>query len=147
MKVILLQDVAKIGRRHEVAEVPDGYALNMLIPKGMAEPATPENLKRQKARSQVVSAAVAASDSDFAVALEKLAGVTLTVAAEVNEQGHLFEALKPGAIVTSAAEHGAVLNEAQVVLPDPIKEAGTHTITLTHGQQSGVITINVEKVS
>ena len=39
MKVILLQDVAKIGRRSEVVEVPDGYAQNKLIPKGMAQPA------------------------------------------------------------------------------------------------------------
>ena len=46
MKVILLKDVAKIGRRFEIKEVPDGYALNKLIPKNMAQFATPENIKR-----------------------------------------------------------------------------------------------------
>ena len=46
MKVILLRDVAKIGRRFEIVEVPDGYALNKLIPKKDAEAATPANVKR-----------------------------------------------------------------------------------------------------
>ena len=40
MKVILLRDVAKLGRRFAVVEVPDGFALNQLIPKGMAEAAS-----------------------------------------------------------------------------------------------------------
>ena len=60
MKVILLQDVAKIGKRFETVDVPDGYALNMLIPKRMAEPATPENLKRVDARRTKAAAAAGA---------------------------------------------------------------------------------------
>ncbi len=46
MKVILLRDVAKIGKRYEVANVPDGFALNKLIPQGDAQAATPDNVKR-----------------------------------------------------------------------------------------------------
>ena len=46
MKVILLRDVAKIGKRYEIVEVPDGFALNKLIPKKDAEAATPVNVKR-----------------------------------------------------------------------------------------------------
>ena len=46
MKVILLRDVAKIGKRFEVKEVPTGHALNFLIPKKLAEPATTEALRR-----------------------------------------------------------------------------------------------------
>ena len=46
MKVILLQDVAKIGKRSDLVEVPDGYAMNQLIPKRMAETATAQNKKR-----------------------------------------------------------------------------------------------------
>ncbi len=51
MQVILLQDVAKIGRRFDVVNVADGYGLNKLIPQGMAKPATPENIKKIKAQS------------------------------------------------------------------------------------------------
>ena len=142
MKVILLQDVAKIGRRFEVTTVPDGYALNMLLPKGMAETATPENLKKLKARTQKAVAAGAASDSAFSEALETLQGKTLTITAELNEQGHMFEALKASAIVEAAAGAGATLTEEQITL-DAIKEAGVHEVAVAHGDHSGAIKIEV----
>jgi peptidylprolyl isomerase len=66
MKVILLQDVAKIGKRFEVANVPDGYALNQLIPKRMAEPATPANMKKIERRQAERTASAEASTARFA---------------------------------------------------------------------------------
>ena len=143
MKVILLQDVAKIGRRFEVTEVPDGYALNMLLPKGMAEAATPENLKRLKARTDKMEAAGAATADQFKATVEKIGENKLTISAELNEQGHMFEALKPAAVVAAAADLGATLTESQVVLANSIKEAGEHQVELTEGEESATITIEV----
>ena len=141
MKVILLQDVAKIGRRYEVATVPDGYALNMLIPRRLAEPATAENLKKLKARSDKVSAATAASAADFTAALETLKTTKLEISAPLNEQNHMFEALKPAAVVESAKQAGVTIAEAHVDLSTPIKEAGEHTITLRQDDAAGEITV------
>ena len=55
MKVILLRDIAKLGRRGEVKEVADGYAINVLIKKEMVIQATPNELMKwkQKADSQI----------------------------------------------------------------------------------------------
>ena len=93
MKIILLQDVAKIGRRHEVVQVPDGYALNQLIPRKMAQPATADNLKRiQKMQHDKAVSAQAGADN-FMSAVQVLQATKLQVKAQANEQGHLFKAV------------------------------------------------------
>lgn len=139
MKVILLQDVARIGKRFEVANVPDGHALNMLIPKRMAEPATPENLKRLEARKSKVEAGKAAAAENFASVVETVNGSTQVLAMDANEQGHFFQAVKPEQV----AELISVLPE-QVTLPETIKEVGEHEVTITDGEHTATFTLKVE---
>lgn len=143
MKVILLQDVAKVGRRFEVAEVPDGYAMNMLIPKGLAEAATPENLKKLKALTAKATAAGEATSAQFTEATTALKDSVILVKVELNEQGHMFEALKPVAVVEAAQAMGASIVESQVMFDMPIKEAGEHIIELQEGDEKVKVTINV----
>ncbi len=143
MKVILLQDVANIGKRFDVANVPDGHAMNKLIPQGMAEVATPENLKRIEARAAKATADQASDDETFEAALEALKDQTLTIAVEANDQGGLFEALKAESVVAAAAELGATLTPDQVVLDEPVKEAGEQTVTVRSGERTGAITLNL----
>lgn len=143
MKVILLQDVAKIGGRFETVEVPNGYAQNKLIPQGQAMPATPANAKKVAARRERAAAAAATAEASFADALTKLSGETLTVHAKSNDQGHLYEALHARDIVAAAAAVGAALTESQVQLPEQIKAVGSYEISLTDGAQTGVIAVTV----
>lgn len=143
MKVILLQDVAKIGKRYEEATVPDGYAMNMLIPKGMAEAATPENRKKIAARKAKQMASAEASDATFSQAVQTLTATPATVTAAANDQGHLFEAVKPETIVEAAAVVGATLTPEQIVMVEPIKEVGEQGVTLKSGDAEATITINV----
>ena len=143
MKVILTQDVARIGKRFEITDVPDGHALNLLIPKGMAMPATPANRKQIEAQQQQVAADSAARADTFAAAAAALEGATLSVAVEANEQGGLFQALKPSDVVTAAAAVGAKLMPDQVQFAEPIKEVGTHTVTLSNGNETSTIEVTV----
>ena len=134
MKVILLQDVAKIGRRFDVVTVPDGYGMNKLIPQGMAKPATPENLKAIQAQSATNEAAKAEADEAFATMIEKLKDVTLKVSVEANEEGRMFQALKVDVIAEEIeAKTGSALNTDQVVIKAPIKEVGEYTVQLVSG--------------
>ena len=143
MKVILLQDVARIGKRFEIKEVPDGHALNMLIPKGMAEAATPESIKRVKARALKAEAEQATHDAAFAEVLGAADGTTVTVMVEANEQGHMFEALKAEAIVEALQASGVTIPAEQVMIESPIKEVGEHAVSIQSGDQSGTITVAV----
>jgi large subunit ribosomal protein L9 len=143
MKIILLQDVAKIGRRYEVVEVPDGYALNQLIPKKMAEPATPANLKRVE-KMQVDKAVSAEANSEsFKTAVATIGATPLTVTLEANEKGHLFRAVTAEEVATAAQAVGAMVTEEMVSFTSPIKAVGDHEVTLKSGEEETTIHITV----
>lgn len=145
MKVILLQDVAKIGKRSELVEVPDGYALNQLIPKKMAEPATAANKKRIDRMQAEVAANKEADKERFAAAKEALQAQTVTVVAEANEQSHLFKAVSEQDIAAAAQAAGVNVDAAMIVVGAPIKELGEHTVELMRGEQKTSFKIQVIK--
>lgn len=145
MKVILLQDVAKIGRRYTVVEVPDGYALNKLIPKKMAEQASPANLKKiEKFQAEIASSK--SSDNDkFEAAKVALSEKKVQIAIEVNEKGHSFKAVHEQDIVEAATAAGIKLDLAMVKVNSPIKAVGEHQVGLVSADQKAEFTIEVIK--
>lgn len=143
MKVILTQDVAKLGRRHTVVEVPDGRGMNQLIPKGLALPATAENMKRIAAQKAKAADLTALDQSQFAAALAVLQDTVPTVRAKANEQGHLFEAIKPAQITEALRVAGVTLAPEHIATPTPVKSVGSHTVHLTNGGVAHPVTIEV----
>lgn len=145
MKVILLQDVAKLGRRYAIVEVPDGYGTNKLIPKGLAKPATPENVKAVVARAGAVAQSKEAAETSFKDLLAALDGVAVVVTAEANAEGRFFQAVKPEAVAAAlAAASGKKVSGNQVVIAEPIKAVGEHTVTLTLGALHEPFVISVK---
>lgn len=145
MKVILLQDVAKIGKRSDVVEVPDGYALNQLIPKKMAEPATASNQKRIERMQAEAEANKAADRERFAKAQTALAETKIQIAADTNEIGHLFKAVSEIEIADAAQAAGIDIEAAMVITGEPIKEIGDHTVFLVRGDEKAEFVIEVIK--
>jgi len=143
MKVILLRDVAKIGLRHQVVEVPDGFALNKLIPQGDAKAATAANIKsvtHQQKKNRQDKEGLIANLQDITDSLTK---VPLTVVAVANEQGHLFKAINAEDITLAAKAMGIDIPKDYVVIEAPIKALGETKITLkSHGKSFSLI-INV----
>ncbi len=145
MKIILLQDVAKIGRRFSIVEVPDGYAQNQLIPKKMAQPATPENLKRINKLHADNASSDAAAMQKFNDLVTTLRSNPLQIAADANEQSHLFKAVSEKDLVAVAASKGVTLDTKLVHFETPIKSLGEHEIMLKHGQSEAKVTIEIIK--
>lgn len=143
MKVILLQDVARIGRRFDVKDVPRGHALNYLIPRKMAEPATKENLRRVEAMRTTIATNAASRGEAFAEALSKLSGIKVELSAEANKQGHLFSGIKADKIAARLEEKGYAISADEIVLAQPIKETGDHTVTLRSGEMEGTFVLTV----
>lgn len=145
MKVILLQDVAKIGRRSDLVEVPDGYALNQLIPKRMAEAATKQNKKRIEKLQAEADSNREADRARFTAAETALNEKMLQVPAEVNDKGHAFKAVSEQDIAEAAQAANIDLEAAMLVVGAPIKEVGEHTVELVRGDNKAEFTIEVIK--
>ena len=144
MKVILLQDVAKIGRRFDIVEVPSGYGMNKLIPQGMAKPASPENIKAINAQASKTEATRAAGDEAFAEMLAAVKEVVLEIAVETNEEGRMFQALKADAVVDvvkTIAEKDVAAS--QIIIKTPIKEVGVHAVEFVSGNVSVSVPVTI----
>jgi len=143
MKVILLRDVAKIGKRFEVVSVPDGYALNKLIPKGDAQAATPDNLKRVTNMRAKGASDKAAELSSIKAMVDSLAETPLAVPMQANEQGHLFQSVHAEDVAAAALARGARLPKETITFAAPIKTTGAHTVAVKVQGQSFSLSINV----
>ncbi|HEU4677129.1 MAG TPA: 50S ribosomal protein L9 [Candidatus Paceibacterota bacterium] len=145
MKVILIRDVARLGRKSEVKDVPSGHAQNFLIPRKLAIPATPENVRRLGEAMKKNAAAEAERMETFRAALAACAAKPVTIEAEANEQGHLFKGLHAKDVVHALAAAGCEFDESDIVLSAPIKSIGTHTVALERGDEKGSATLEVVK--
>lgn len=146
MKVILLQDVAKVGRKNEVKEVSDGFARNNLFPQKKALPATNENLARIKAWQKGKTESGQRKDEVFALLTSKLKGQTVVCSRPAGPEGHLFAGLHEkdlSAILSK--ESGQVVEVAWISVARPIKTLGEHKITLRRGESDFECTLLVEK--
>lgn len=144
MKVILLQDVAKIGRKHTVVNVPDGYGQNQLIPKGLAKPATPENLKAIERLQAERGAKADAIATRFFATKQALEGQAVVLKGRKSDNGHLFAAVKPEEIVAAAAAMGVSIDQGMIKLETPIKTTGEHAVTLAHQEHRAEFKLSIE---
>lgn len=144
MKVILQQDVANLGKKSTLIDVPNGYALNKLIPSGKAVAATAENRKQIEAKQNQDAEAQAAAQATLAEVRNAMLEETLSVPMEANEKGLLFQAVAPQHIVAAASAKELPLTEDMIILPDDsIKQVGTHEIQLTGGGDMSKVSIEV----
>jgi large subunit ribosomal protein L9 len=144
MKVILLRDVAKIGKKGSIVEVPLGFAQNKLLPNKMAKPATPENIKLMAHSKEMQQKTEAEETEHFKALLKALEATTVTVTAETNAQGHMFQALKPEAVAEGlTAALGEKILVSHVTMLTPIKSTGEHLVTFSWGKNKKDIPVHV----
>lgn len=143
MKVILLQDVARLGRKYDVKEVSDGHAQNLLIPRGLAKAASADNLKQIDSLKAKIAADGEAQMATFLAALEKAEAGAIMHEAVANEIGHLFKGIKVDDIAGIVNAAGVAFTPAQILQANPIKEVGEHTIAVAFGEKRGSFVLNI----
>jgi large subunit ribosomal protein L9 len=124
MKVILLDDVAKLGRRGEVRDVSDGYARNFLIPKKLALSATAGNLTNLEHITKQQDAKAGRIKSDAEALRVRIEGLSYEERRQASEEGKLFGSVTSQDIVDFLGRHGVKVERRRVHLDEPIKTLG-----------------------
>ncbi len=132
MKVIFLQDVPRVGKRHDLKEVPDGYALNFLIPRKLAELATPKSLAMLEIRKNEIIIEKKVQDNLLSKNLEELKDKVVHIDVKADEKGHLFSGIHAKEIVEAMhQEHHVEISPEFIVLLKPFKEVGEFYVPVT----------------
>lgn len=144
MKVIFKKDVGGVGQRGSVKEVTDGYALNFLIPQGLAEQATADKVAAHAKSQKALEAENAARDKEWAEHAVRMNGTKFQVQAKANNQGHLYKQLSAEDIATAIKKvFGVTVPQNLILLSAQIKSAGEHTIQIKLGKSSAKMTLVV----
>jgi len=131
MRVIFLQDVSRVGKRHDIKEVNDGYAMNFLLPRKLAEPATPKAIAELEARKKNITIEREVQTDLLMKNLEEIKGKVLHLKEKADDKGHLFSGIHAKEIVAALrAEHHADVSEEFIVLEKPIKQVGEFEIPI-----------------
>ncbi len=130
MKVILLQDIEKLGKKHEVKEVKNGYARNFLISQGLVKIATDkalEWLKIQKGAGEKKAEQALKTIQEIASTLD---GQEVIISVKVGEDGQLFESISVQKIFEELKKMGFNVKKKQIDLVEPIKELGEFPVKI-----------------
>ena len=143
MQVILLKDVSGVGQRGAVKTVADGYALNSLIPRKLAQFATPEALKNLEKKNAADKAHRAEQEKEWAAIAERMKNFTLMVRANADAKGHLYKKISSEDIAKVLREQGVDVPEESIKPKMPIKQTGTWPVEIKLGTNGATIHVEV----
>ena len=145
MKVILLKDVAKIGRKYDIKDVADGYALNMLIPRGMAQIATTQSIKNIEGLKAKDLVEKKIQGELLSKNLETIKTLRLTLKEKTNDKGHLFAGITKERLAEEILKLARLnLEPESIILDKPIKETGEYKVSVEAMGKKAEFTVVVE---
>ena len=133
MKVILREDVEKLGKAGDVVKVADGFGRNYLIPRQLAVLADVRNLKALEHDRRVIEARVKKSRKSAESLASRLSAVSVTLPAKAGEEGKLFGAITSRDIAEALEKAGVPVDRKNVLLHDPIKQLGDYKVKIKAG--------------
>ena len=130
-QAILLQDVESLGERGTIVDVSKGYLRNYLVPRKLAQPATPGALEAAKARMEAAERAQEEASERAEENAAVLTKTVLTIPAQAGEDGRLFGSVTPQDIADAIREaRGLRIDRRKVHLEEPIRNVGTHMVVV-----------------
>lgn len=145
MKIILADDIETLGHKGDVVTVADGYARNFLIPKGMALTATKGALKQAELMQKARGDRMEKEKSEAASKVAVLAAASVYISARAGEEGRLFGSVTKADVARGIEDQlGEVVDRQQIVLDEPIRSLGTHSVEIRlHEQVNALVTVEV----
>jgi len=146
IKVLLCEDVARLGWLGDVVEVKAGYARNYLLPSGLAVVPTEANLKSLAEEKALRARQRMQEQERLEAAVAAVRGAEAVIAAKANEQGHLFGSVTAADIAANLREQGYEVAEKNIKLAEHIKQVGTSEVLVEFGPDLQA-TVNVTVVA
>jgi len=146
LKVILREDVSKLGKSGDAVVVADGFGRNYLLPRGLAVQASTKNVKvleHQKKLIQTRQAKLRVESQDLSKRLE---AVSCTIARKAGEEDKLYGSVTSRDIADALKEQGVVVDRRRILLEEPIKQLGMVSVPIQlHPEVTGTIKVWVVK--
>ena len=131
MIVILLQDVKGKGKAGDVVKVNDGYARNMLLPKGLAKEATQGNVRSLEKQKAIAEEKHEEKKAAARKQAEKLENITVEIHSKGGDNGKLFGSITSKDIADALeSQEGLKVDKKKIDLPAPIKQTGVQKVTI-----------------
>lgn len=131
MKVVLRQDVPKLGEAGSVQDVKPGFGRNYLIPQGFAVLATPGEIKTAEHNAAVKTRKIAKQEAQLQSLADKISGKRLEFTVRAGEGGRLYGSITASEIAEELAKVvGEEIDRRKVVLDDPIRQLGEHNVVV-----------------
>ena len=131
MKVILKQDVAKVGKKGDLVEVSDGYGRNFLVGRGLGEEATPGRLREYQEFQKTQKARDDKRQKSAEEMKKKLGGKLVSVKVSAGDGGKLFGSVTSAQVAEAlSAQFGAGIDKKDIKLDESIKQAGSYAFRI-----------------
>ena len=130
MKVILLADVKKVGKKDQTVEVSDGYANNFLFPRKLAVPLSKKSAEVLENQQEERKELAAKMKADAEALAKKLEGITLTFKVKTGREGKLFGAVSLKQVADELAKQGIEIDKRKFIDKGPLDELGYHHISV-----------------
>jgi large subunit ribosomal protein L9 len=145
MRVILREDVHKLGRSGEIVTVKDGFARNYLLPRNIAVPANEKNVRQIEHDKAVISARQAKLKGSAQEQASNLEALSVKISRKVGQQDKLYGSVTALDIAEVLGSQGYKVDRRSIHLPEPIKALGLHQVELRL-HRDVIAKINVEVV-
>ncbi len=130
MKVLLKEEIGKLGSRGDVVQVADGFARNYLLPRHLAVTATPSNFRQIEIEKAKIAKQAEQELAELEAACKRLQGASCTIAAAAAPEGHLYGSVGSREIAEALKTAGFDVTESSVKLEQPFKEIGVFLVEL-----------------
>ena len=128
MKVILKEEVPHLGDSGQVVNVKPGYGRNYLIPQGLADYATPRNIKEMEHKLRVIKKQIDAAKAEVAEVKARLEELSITIAKPSGDNDKLFGSVTTTDIEKALAAENVTIDKRRIVIDEPIKTLGDFTV-------------------
>ena len=128
IQLLLIHNVEHLGKQGDLVEVRAGYALNYLLPQGLATVANEHHRRMVEKHREKLRAIELEKLSEYRVLADELGKQSITIEANANDEGHLYGSVGPQEIVDGLKSAGFSLAQDQIRLEGPLKELGLYTV-------------------